>query len=424
MAKSRRIQSGITNRPPEHALVVAFDFAAGDAHATQATIARLKSLAEKELRSDLDDQDAATDKAQPSPETGELGFQDRYDRAHLTITVGISKSGFDKLGVPADQQPQDLVTVPWGQLGDAPQVPANGDLVIQACGDDVYLCEHVVRRIEEELGNELTVVWAQLGSQRYTTRQGRTSREEGRALLGFIDGSSNLDPRHEDEDADLVFVDPAKVGEYPQLPPPNEVPQGYGGDPGTAFPPDLRDRPAVEPDWTKDGTYMVVRGSLQNITPWDDLTLGEQEQIIGRFKYSGAFLDLEDQPNLVMKPPAFETDQTNVTVPHNSHVRKVNPRQPEDASRRIFRRGYPLVVASGAGIGRGLLFISFARSISTQFEFIFRAWMRNPNFPQPGAGNDRLLEFDQTVVAGGYFFVPPITNKNKPWTWRLPWEND
>ena len=115
MAKSRRIQSGITNRPPEHALVVAFDFAAGDAQATQATIARLKSLAEKELRSDLDDQDAATDKAQPSPETGELGFQDRYDRAHLTITVGISKSGFDKLGVPADQQPQDLVTVPWGQ---------------------------------------------------------------------------------------------------------------------------------------------------------------------------------------------------------------------------------------------------------------------------------------------------------------------
>jgi deferrochelatase/peroxidase EfeB len=424
MPKSRRIQSGITNRPPEHALVAAFDFTGADPAANQAAVGRLRTLVEAESRSDLDDQSPTTDKAQPSPETGELGFDDRYDRAHLTITLGIAKSGFDKLGVAPGQQPQDLVVIPWDQLGDAPQVSANGDLAIQACSDDVYICEHVIRRIEEEVGNELTMVWAQLGSQRYTTRQGRTSREEGRALLGFIDGSSNLDPRHEDNDADLVFVDPSKVGEYPPLPPADQPPAGYGGEPGTAFPPDLRPPPAAEPDWTKDGTYLVVRGSLQNITPWDDLTLGEQEQIIGRFKYSGAFLDLADDPQAVMQPPAFESDQANQTVPLNSHVRKVNPRRSEDAARRVFRRGYPLIQPTGAGLGRGLLFIAFARSISTQFEFITRAWMRNPNFPQPGTGNDRLLEFDPTVVAGGYFFVPSITNKNKPWTWRLPWDAD
>lgn len=416
-------QSGITNRPPEHALVATFDFTGADAAANQAVTVRLRDLIGRELRSDLDDQDPTTPKDQPGPETGELGFRDRFDRAHLTVTVGVAKSGFDKLGVVADQQPQDLRPIDWARLGDTNVLnQANGDLVIQACSDDVFVCEHVVRRVEEELGDGMTLVWSQLGSQRYTTRQGRTSREEGRALVGFIDGTSNLDPRHDPGDAGLVFVDPERVATYPQLPPPNEIPTGYGGQPGTAFPPDLQPPPATEPAWTKDGTYLVVRGSLQAITPWDDLTLGEQEQIIGRFKYSGASLDLADDPAMVGEPPAFEADQSNTTVPFDSHVRKVNPRRPEDADRRIFRRGYPLVVASHEGLGRGLLFIAFARSISTQFEFITRAWMRNVNFPQEGAGADRLLQFDQTVTAGGYFFVPPVSNRNKPWTWVLPWE--
>jgi deferrochelatase/peroxidase EfeB len=414
-------QSGITNRPPEHALIVAFDLIGIDAATNQSTLTALREISQRELRSDLDDQGPTTAKDQPSPETGELGFHDGYDRAHLTITLGIGKTGFDKLGVAADQQPQDLVTIPWGTLGDTTVLnPTNGDLVLQVCSDDVYVCEHVVRRVEEELGAGLSIVWAQLGSQRYTTRQGRTSREEGRALAGFIDGTSNLNPRHEPDDASLVFVDPGSVGTYPQIPV-SQSP-GYGGQPGTEFPADLRPAPTTEPAWTQQGTYMVVRGSLQTITAWDDLPLGEQEKVIGRFKYSGAFLDLADDPARVEETPVFASDPASTTVPVDSHVRKTNPRRPEDADRRIFRRGYPLVIANESGLGRGLLFVAFARTTSTQFEFIMRAWMRNVNFPQPGAGADRLLAFDQTVVAGGYFFVPPVKNRNKPWSWVLPWE--
>lgn len=415
-------QSGITNRPPEHALIAAFDLTGGDSAANQATVVALRDLVHRELRSDLDDQGPATPKDQPSPETGELGFHDGYDRAHMTITVGLGKTGFEKLGVPAEEQPQDLVPIPWASLGDGTVLnAANGDLVVQVCSDDVYVCEHVVRRIEEELGAGLMMVWSQLGSQRYTTRQGRTSRGEGRALIGFIDGTSNLDPRHSSEDEKLVFVDPSAVGSYPPVPTPQS--SGYAGTPETEFPPDLRHPPATEPEWTRQGTYLVVRGSLQTITPWDDLPLGEQEATIGRFKYSGAFLDLADDPGRLDEPPAFAADQANNTaVPVSSHVRKANPRRPEDDDRRIFRRGYPLVVANEAGLGRGLLFVAFARTISTQFEFIMRAWMRNPNFPQPGAGSDRLLAFDPTVVAGGYYFVPPVKHRNEPWTWVLPWE--
>ncbi len=68
---------------------------------------------------------------------------------------------------------------------------------------------------------------------------------------------------------------------------------------------------------------------------------------------------------------------------------------------------------------RGLVYICFGRTLSTQFEFIVRAWT-NPNFPQQGAGIDRLRTFE-AVICGGYYFVPPaIRNTRQPWTWVLP----
>ena len=423
MSKKKRPpaqQSGITNRPPEHALVAAIAFA-GDAAsvpaAARAAIEILRDIVRRELRSDLDDHNGATPKEQPGPETGELGFHDGYDRAHLTITLGVSKTGFDRLGVAAELQPQDLTVIDWNKLADPPALTdQQGDLVLQICSDDIYVCEHALRRVEEQLGDQLTVTWVQLGSQRYTTRQGRTSREEGRALLGFIDGNANLNPRHDHDDAALVFVDPDSVASYPPLP--SVQTSGYNG--ADAFPPDLRPAPTSEPEWTRKGTYMVVRASSQDITTWDDQTLGAQEGVIGRYKYSGAFLDLDDDPHRLDDPPLFATDPANEKVPVDSHVRKANPRRPEDEARQIFRRGYPLVAANRNGtLERGLLFICFARSISTQFEFIWRAWLKNPNFPRPGAGVDRLLAFDH-AICGGYYFVPPLENGNEPWTWTIP----
>jgi deferrochelatase/peroxidase EfeB len=412
-------QSGITNRPPEHNLMVALRFdgaATTDPAAARASIEALREVVRNELRSALDAQDASTDKTVPGPETGELGFASGYDRAHLTVTFGLGSSGFERLGIAVEQRPQDLIPIPWEKLLDAPQIPDQGDLVLQICSDDVYICEHAERRVEEELGDRFSIVWTMLGSQRYTTRQGRTSRREGRALIGFIDGTSNLDPRNSVDDWGLTFVNPEHVGEYPPIPKPQNDPYTQTAQ----FPPDLRPPPSSEPEWTKYGSYMAVRGSLQSVGPWDDLPLGEQERIIGQFKYSGAFLDLADDPTRLGDAPAFEADPANVVVPVNSHVRKVNPRRPDDAKRRLFRRGYPIVLPTSGGMQRGLMFVAFARSLSTQFEFIMRAWMKNENFPSPGAGRDRLLDFDATVIAGGYYFVPPIANRNEPWTWILP----
>jgi Dyp-type peroxidase family len=298
-------------------------------------------------------------------------------------------------------------------------------LLLQICADDLYVCEHVVRRIEEELSASLRVVWTQIGSQRYTTRTGRTSREEGRALIGFLDGTSNLNPRRSPDDARLVFVDPDDVGTYPPNPPAQPGATGpYGSTTtGPTFPSDLVQVPTVEPEWTRHGTYMTVRVSTFDTTPWDDRTQNEQEVAVGRFKVSGASRDLTDDSRHLEDDPAFVADQSNLSVPLDAHVRKAHPRRsPEDAERRLFRRGYPLIGAAPNGMQRGLAFIAFARTTSTQFEFIFRAWMRNPDFPQQGAGADRLLFnlLPETVLCGGYYFAPPVSKSTEPWTWILP----
>jgi deferrochelatase/peroxidase EfeB len=415
-------QAGITNRPPDHAILAAYSLPTGDPTSTRSAFERLREVLHRELRSDLDDTTPSSAKDQPSAETGELGFTDHYDRYHLTVTVGLAATAYDKLGTPAEQRPQDLIPIPWPQLGDAPASTSdNGDLLIQICSDSNYINEHVTRRVSEELGDVLVPSWTVVGAQRHTSRAGRTSRDEGRALIGFLDGTSNLNPRNDTDDRKLVFVDPDSINYPPQSPPldPSQ-PSPYGGPVLPQFPTDLRTPPITEPAWTKNGTYLVVRASTFDAIAWDKRTLGDQEHTVGRYKVSGQPLDAADDPSAPIAEPNFAADPNGAITPLNAHIRKSHARGPGDEERRIFRRGYPLITAAGAGgLSRGLVFIAFGRTITTQFEFITRAWTTNPNFPQPNTGPDPLRAIE-TVLCGGYFFVPPITNANQPWTFVLP----
>jgi Dyp-type peroxidase family len=344
-------------------LLAALDLVDRTANGAQVAFDGLANVVQRELQSDLDPRQANKDL--PSAETGEIGFREGYDRAHLTITLGVSATALDALEVSPEERPQDLRPIPWALLEDAPQIAASGDVILQICSDDLYVCEHVVRRVEEELRNSFSVAWTQVGAQRYTTRMGRASRDEGRALIGFLDGTSNLNPRRSEEDRRLVFVDPNAVGSYPPNPPVEPGATGpYATLPtGPRFPADLAPVPAHEPAWTRNGTYMTVRVSTFDTRPWDQVTENVQELSVGRFKYSGASRDLTDEPDHVNDEPAFGADQTNLAVPLDSHIRKAHPRRsPEDLQRRVFRRGYPLIAAGAGRLERGLVFIAFARA--------------------------------------------------------------
>jgi deferrochelatase/peroxidase EfeB len=412
-------QAGILNRPPDHLLVVALTLSTADPAATSVALERLRELLKAELWSRLDQTTPQSRKDQPSAESGELGFSDHYDRYFLTVTVGFGKGAYDKLGTAAADRPQDLVDIRWAQLGDSPQIAANGDLCLQICSNSIYIAEHVLRRVEHHLADVMGVTWVLMGHQRHNSRSGRVSRNEGRALIGFLDGTSNLDPRHNPDDTKLVFVDPDAVIGYPPVPPPSSgQPNPY--DPSQEppeFPSDLRPPPTGEPAWTRHGSYMVVRGSLVDMAPWDQRAIGDQEHTIGRFKVSGDALDGSDDPDLPIAEPSFGADPQGATTPLDAHIRKANPRGPQDAARRIFRRGYPVISAQGSQLQRGLVFVCFGRTISTQFEFITRAWTTNPDFPHPGAGRDRFRQSEGTVLAGGYFFVPPLAHATRPWSW-------
>lgn len=424
-------QAGILNRPPEHLLIGAMAFTGTpNIAATRETVEMLREVVRRELASDLDPITLETDATAVAKETGEIGFADSWDRQHLTITVGFSSTGYDALGLPAGHadRPVDLVPAPWTQFGDTPVAPGDGDIVVHVNSDNVYVAEHVLRRIEHALAGRLSTLWSLVGSQRYGSRAGRVSVGEARALIGFHDGLANLDPVHDAAEAALVFVRPESPA-YPPNPSPGQQPSaapgkpGYGtsGAAGPSFP-EFRRVPDQEPASAINGTYMFVRGSVFRAGTWDERTLQQQEQVVGRHKLSGAFLDRENDPGQRTEPPVFESNQADERVPRGSHVRRANPRQKaEDLLRRVFRRGYPMIVPAPAGpLRRGLLFVSFSRSLSTQIEFILRAWLRNPDFPAVGAGPDPLMAIDSEVFAGGYYFVPPLADVRKPWTWTIP----
>lgn len=379
-------QAGILNRPPEHALVFALELTGTE---PRAVVEQIRAIVEAELRSDLEDMTDAPEETPPA-ETGELGFMDGFDRNHLTVTVGFSSAGLTKFGLtagePNNAMPADLIDIPWDRLGDgAVLTRESGDMVIQVCADSVYLVEHVLRRLESDLADSVRVVWVHSGTQRYTTRAGRTAREEGRALIGSLDGTSNLIPRHDPEHKRLVFVNPEDDSYPPKQPP--EGTSGYGqpAPPRSSPPIFASPRPVNRHGRAAGPTWWCGRVPIRSRTG-TALPCVVSSRLLGGSRCPG-------------------WRWTSTTMP----------------TRRIFRRGYPLVEAAGPdGLRRGLLFISFGRTLTTQFEFMTAAWIVNPDFPQPGTGVDALRAFEGDVLAGGYYCVPALANGRKPWSWTLP----
>src|SRR5256885_15713654 len=121
--------------------------------------------------------------------------------------------------------------------------------------------------------------------------------------MAFLEETSTLRRGVAPDEAGLFFADRAGAVDSPPLPQPGQQ-GGYPGS-GPTFPGDLRPPPDHEPEWCRGGSYMVVRSSALTITPWDDQSLGAQEQAIGRFKFSGASLDLADDPTQLNAEPAF-----------------------------------------------------------------------------------------------------------------------
>jgi Dyp-type peroxidase family len=201
------------------------------------------------------------------------------------------------------------------------------------------------------------------------------------------------------------------------------------------------------PVWTKNGSFLVFRRLRQDVAGWSAFVAKTAKaagvsldlasaKLVGRYK-SGA--PLESTGNQAKDPglsnPSWLTDAninnfgysgdtSGKTVPFAAHIRKANPRDaPTDhggladtLTHRIIRRGIPFgtPLAPGTPPGdpannpaypndRGLFFLCYQSSIARQFEFMQNHWANNPNFPNPGAGEDPISS--QTTLPGS-FTVP------------------
>jgi deferrochelatase/peroxidase EfeB len=307
----------------------------------------------------------------PAAPTGDSGDVLGLPPSRLTLTFGLgptlfAKEGVDRFGLAA-RRPPPQVDLPRF-VGDQ-MVPqrTGGDLSVQACSDDPQANLHSIRQLMRLAEGVAKVRWVQTGFV-----PGYDPKVTPRNLMGFKDGTMNPSP-----------TEPAVMEACV-----------WSGDEGGA--------------WMKGGTYAVVRPIRIALEHWDRMTLGFQEQTVGRRKASGAPLSAKAADSAGEFTP-LDLDATDKdgdpVIAENAHVRLAAPASNDGA--QILRRGYAYdngvsFVAErwppwrqGLELDAGLLFVCYQRDPRTGFIKIF----------------DKMSKFDMmnqfvTHIGGGLFACP------------------
>ena len=162
---------------------------------------------------------------------------------------------------------------------------AGGDIVLQICANHRDTVVHTMREILRAVAGRLVVRWTLDGFQ--SAKRGPTQRSNARNLFAFRDGTSNPD-----------VTDPAEM---------NRV---------------IWVQPGSEPAWTAGGTYLVARTIRMHVEFWDRVGMLEQEQMIGRYRVSGAPLGGTRE----FQNPDYPSDPKGKRIPLDAHIRLANPR--------------------------------------------------------------------------------------------------
>lgn len=308
------------------------------------------------------------------------------------------------------------------------RTPAHA-MVIVAADEAADLDAEVARQRQLAADAGATVVHVEQGAAR--------EDEPGHEHFGFRDGVSQPGLRGftEAENPD----DPEQGVPGQDLLWPGEFVLGYPRQAGVGGGDDAGPVARSGPDWTADGSYLVYRRLRQDVAAFHEFVaeLAEAQDIsedlagakvVGRYK-SGAPLEVTgavatdpgaDDP--VCDPHQindfeFGDDLDGEVVPLAAHIRKTYSRDhPTDAGgeedaqlHRLLRRGIPYGASYVAGESdpapafpddRGLLFLAYQWSIEQQFEHVQRRFVNDPDFPEPGAGQDPVIA--QSPATGSF----------------------
>jgi deferrochelatase/peroxidase EfeB len=282
--------------------------------------------------------------------------------SNLTVTFGFGPGLFERPGLGlAAKRPAALREIPPLPADELNGLESGGDVCVQACSDDPQVAFHAIRNLARIGRGTVAMRWSQLGFGR--TSSTTRAQDTPRNLMGFKDGTVNIKAEDTDAMDRFVWV-------------------GGGG-----------------PAWMRGGSYMVTRRIRMLLEVWDRSPLEDQEQTIGRAKYSGAPLGGHDE----FEPLDFAARQPSglPAIPVDAHVRLASA-QANDGE-RILRRGYSFTDGVDESLGEleaGLFFIAFQRDPEKQFVAIQR---------RLGA-NDALNEYIKHV-GSAVFAVPPGARK-------------
>jgi deferrochelatase/peroxidase EfeB len=304
------------------------------------------------------------DTAFPPAETGILGPEGRTDGLAVTLSVGASLFD-DRFGL-ADRRPTELVRMPYLANDRLDPAQTHGDLLLSLSADQPDTLLHALRQLMRRTRDNLVLHWMLDGYNRPDARPvaGQTGN---RNLLGFKDGTANLDIADKRLMDELIWVGP---------------------DDG-------------EPAWAVGGSYQAVRIIRMFVEFWDRTPLNEQQKIIGRDKTTGAPLGQDRETD----DPGYAGDPAGRRVPLDAHIRMANPRTPETAGSRILRRGFNFSRGFDAAgrLDQGLAFVSYQKSLTRGFLAVQARLKGEP------------LEEYILPVGGGFFFALPGVRSDDAW---------
>jgi len=353
-------QTGITALPvPARGLMAAFSVQAPD----RAGLSTLFTDLTDEIRSLMGGHPPAVrDPAFPPVDSGVLGENPPPD--DLSVVVGAGASLFDDRFGLADRRPTELVTMPFLANDRLDPARSHGDLLLTLEAGHTDTLQFALRQLMRRTRGELVLHWLIDG---YTRGSGVASAGgTPRNLLGFKDGTANLDAGDQAVTDRHVWVDAADGA----------------------------------PDWAVGGSYQAVRVIRMFVEFWDRTQLAEQEAIIGRHKGSGAPLGMPNE----FDDPNYAEDPEGARVALDAHIRLANPRTPETADNLILRRGFSFARGfDGAGrLDQGLAFVSYQRSLEQGFLAV-----------QDRLSGEPLEEYILPEGGGFFFALPGVTGPDR-----------
>jgi deferrochelatase/peroxidase EfeB len=355
-------QTGITAVPiPEQGLIASFNVLSKDRAGLAETLAELTD----EIRGLMAGRPPEVrDPAYPPVDSGILG--DKPPPDDLSVVVGVGASLFDERFGLADRKPTELETMPFLANDRLDPKLSHGDvsIILEAGHNDTL--QFALRQLMRRTRSHLVLRWMIDGYARGIGAGPATEAATPRNLLGFKDGTSNLDAEDDALMDRHVWVGP---------------------DDG-------------EPEWAVGGSYQAVRIIRMFVEFWDRTQLAEQEAIFGRRKVSGAPIGMTDE----FADPDYAEDPDGERIKLDAHIRLANPRTAESEQNRILRRGFSYSRGfDGAGrLDQGLAFVSYQRSLEKGFLTVQRRLKGEP-----------LEEYILPVGGGFFFMLPGVTGHDR-----------